>query len=71
MKEIEHHLICVVESNIVRQDRIEIPCKDLDLDCMPDESGQVPFGSYENCYKYAPEQGICPLTPINRTNKTK
>ena len=36
----------------------EIPCKDMDYDCFAFD-GRVPFGSYQRCYKYAPERGKC------------
>jgi hypothetical protein len=36
----------------------EMPCKDVDLDCMALD-GQVPFGDYRRCYEYAPELGKC------------
>jgi hypothetical protein len=36
----------------------EIPCKDMDLDCLASD-GKIPFGSYKRCYEYAPELGKC------------
>lgn len=36
----------------------EIPCKDMDYDCLAFD-GKVPFGNYQRCYKYAPERGTC------------
>ena len=36
----------------------EIPCKDLDIDCLALD-GKIPFGSYKRCYEYAPELGKC------------
>ncbi len=36
----------------------EIPCKDLDLDCLALD-GKIPFGAYRRCYEYAPELGRC------------
>ncbi len=36
----------------------EIPCKDMDLDCLALD-GKIPFGSYKRCYEYAPELGKC------------
>jgi hypothetical protein len=36
----------------------ELPCRDMDLDCL---MGEKPFGSYHRCYVYAPELGRCPL----------
>ena len=36
----------------------EIPCKDMDLDCLALD-GRTPFGSYKRCYEYAPELGRC------------
>ncbi len=36
----------------------ELPCRDMDLDCLLDGK---PFGSYHRCYVYAPELGKCPL----------
>ena len=36
----------------------ELPCRDMDLDCL---TGEKPFGSYCRCYAYAPELGKCPL----------
>jgi len=44
----------------------EIPCKDMDLDCLPDERGEVPFGNYEKCYLYDQNKGICPFLPIDK-----
>jgi hypothetical protein len=36
----------------------EIPCKDMDLDCLALD-GRIPFGNYRKCYEYAPELGRC------------
>ena len=47
-----------------QEDKREIPCKDMDIDCLPDEDGIVPFGSYINCFLYEPEKGGCPFLPI-------
>ncbi|RKY83299.1 hypothetical protein DRQ09_10255 [candidate division KSB1 bacterium] len=47
-----------------REDRRELPCKDLDLDCLPDKDGTVPFGSYHKCYLYDPDKGSCPFLPM-------
>ena len=46
------------------EDKKEIPCKDMDIDCLPDELGCPPFGSYVRCYLYDPEKGSCPFLPI-------
>ena len=43
----------------------EIPCKDMDLDCLPDKDGHIPFGDYTKCYYYDPEQGVCPFVPFD------
>jgi len=56
----------VVEEYIELSDRIEMPCKDMDLDCLPDADGNIPFGSYSCCYMYDSQQGICPFLPITR-----
>jgi hypothetical protein len=45
-------------------DKREIPCRDMDIDCLPDESGCPPFGSYSRCFLYEPEKGSCPFLPI-------
>jgi hypothetical protein len=55
----------------IRQRPIEIPCKDLDVDCLPDEEGDVPFGNYTCCYFYDKEQGMCPFLPFHRSNSNK
>jgi len=47
-----------------RIDKRELPCKDLDLDCLPDEHGCIPFGSYRSCYLYDPDKGSCPFLPL-------
>jgi hypothetical protein len=39
----------------------ELPCRDMDLDCL---TGEKPFGSYGRCYAYAPELGRCPLVGL-------
>ena len=44
--------------------RRELPCKDMDLDCLPDTGGDVPFGSYVKCYLYDPDKGSCPFLPF-------
>ncbi|MCP4726555.1 MAG: hypothetical protein GY863_16035 [bacterium] len=54
----------VIDISEEKTDKIEIPCKDLDLDCLPDEEGIVPFGNYKKCYLYDPDQGMCPLLPV-------
>ncbi len=46
------------------EDRVELPCKDMDMDCLPDKEGFIPFGNYAHCYIYAPEKGMCPFLPI-------
>ena len=55
----------VIDISEEKIEKIEIPCKDLDLDCLPDNEGLVPFGSYERCYLYDPDQGMCPLMPVS------
>ena len=50
----------------IRQNPIEIPCKDLDMDCLPDEEGHIPFGDYTCCYLYDKEQGMCPFLPFRK-----
>lgn len=45
-------------------EKIELPCKDLDMDCLPDSEGDIPFGGYGKCYEYFPEQGKCPFLPL-------
>jgi len=45
-------------ATIIWPERIEIPCRDLDLDCFAFD-GQVPFGDYARCQAYAPELGRC------------
>ena len=56
----------LTEMHVQREDRIEIPCKDMDLDCLPDENGGIPFGNYTMCYAYDPEKGMCPFTPFRK-----
>ena len=46
------------------EDKKEIPCKDMDIDCLPDSEGFVPFGCYMKCYLYDPDKGSCPFLPI-------
>lgn len=46
-------------------DPVELPCKDMDPDCLPDEFGSVPFGDYRHCYAYDPKKGLCPFLPIH------
>ena len=46
--------------------RRELPCKDMDLDCLPDNTGSVPFGSYLRCFLYDPDKGSCPFLPIEQ-----
>ncbi|MFC1553762.1 hypothetical protein ACFL7D_03925 [candidate division KSB1 bacterium] len=53
-----------IENFISIDDRVEIPCKDMDLDCLPDTHGSVPFGNYEHCYMYDPRKGKCPFLPF-------
>jgi len=38
----------------------EIPCKDMDIDCLALD-GVIPFGDYNRCYLYDPSQGRCPF----------
>jgi len=61
-----HCIRALAETHFQWEDRIEIPCKDMDIDCLPDESGGVPFMSYARCYQYDSEQGLCPFLPIER-----
>lgn len=44
--------------------RREIPCKDMDLDCLPNKEKIIPFGNYVKCYLYDPEKGGCPFLPL-------
>ncbi len=44
--------------------RRELPCKDMDLDCLPGRRGEIPFGSYVKCYLYDPDKGSCPFLPF-------
>jgi hypothetical protein len=44
--------------SIIWPEKIEIPCRDLDLDCFAFD-GQIPFGDYARCQAYAPELGRC------------
>ena len=37
----------------------------MDLDCLPDKDGHIPFGDYTKCYYYDPEQGVCPFVPFD------
>ena len=46
------------------EDKKEIPCKDMDFDCLPDCEGNIPFGGYLRCYLYDPDKGSCPFLPI-------
>jgi len=47
-----------------KEDKKEIPCKDMDIDCLSDSEGSLPFGSYVKCYLYDPDKGNCPFLPI-------
>ena len=47
-----------------REDKRELPCKDLDLDCLPGKDGIIPFGSYTKCYLYDSKKGSCPFLPM-------
>lgn len=47
-----------------KEDKKEIPCKDMDIDCLPDGKGSLSFGSYVKCYLYDPDKGNCPFLPI-------
>jgi len=67
MKDLKNLYTCaLIESHFQFEDRIELPCKDMDLDCLTDENGEIPFGSYAQCYAYDMEQGVCPFLPIKR-----
>lgn len=44
--------------------RREVPCRDMDFDCLPDENGCIPFGNYLRCYLYDSDKGSCPFLPI-------
>ena len=46
------------------EDKKEIPCKDMDIDCLPDNQGHIPFGNYLKCFLYEPDKGSCPFQPI-------
>jgi len=48
-----------------KEDRKELPCKDLDIDCLPDNKGDVPFGSYQRCFLYDFKKGSCPFLPMD------
>ena len=61
IKDIDKYKI-VIEYKL--EDKKEIPCKDMDLDCLPDDNGLVPFGSYIKCYLYDSDMGNCPFLPI-------
>ncbi len=50
------------------EERKEIPCKDMDVDCLPDKNGDIPFGSYFMCHKYDRESGGCPFLPMMGKN---
>lgn len=52
------------ETHISEETRIEVPCKDMDLDCLPDMDNNVPFGDYTLCYVYDSEKGMCPFVPL-------
>ena len=45
----------------------EIPCKDMDYDCLAFD-GKIPFGNYHRCYDYAPERGKCIFCECMRRN---
>jgi len=59
-------LFCQIKPiHIVHEEqRRELPCKDMDLDCLIDEHGNVPFGSYVQCYLYDVDKGSCPFLPF-------
>ena len=61
IKDIDKNKI-VIEYKL--EDKIEIPCKDMDLDCLPDDNGFTPFGSYIKCYFYDSDKGSCPFIPF-------
>jgi len=61
IKDIDKNKI-VIEYKL--EDKKEIPCKDMDLDCLPDDNGFPPFGSYIKCYLYDSDKGSCPFIPI-------
>ena len=48
------------------EDKKEIPCKDMDIDCLPDEYGHPPFGSYTRCYLYDPEKEAAPSCRLSK-----
>lgn len=43
---------------------VEIPCKDMDLECLPDKNGEVPFGNYKLCLAFDFSQGLCPFVSL-------
>jgi len=61
MEDIDKNKI-VIEYKL--EDKKEIPCKDMDLDCLPDDNGFIPFGSYIKCYLYDSDKASCPFKPI-------
>lgn len=61
IKDIDKNKI-VIEYKL--EDKKEIPCKDMDLDCLPDDNGFTPFGGYIKCYLYDSDKGSCPFIPI-------
>lgn len=59
----------LIEAHMSWIERKEIPCKDLDFDCLPGDDDTVPFGSYTRCFAYDSEQGICPFVPFGASDK--
>jgi len=55
----------LIETHLQYEEKKEIPCKDMDIDCLPDENGDVPFGSYHLCYVYDADKGTCPFVPFD------
>lgn len=54
----------LLEHVLEHKGKKEIPCKDMDLDCLPDRHNNVPFGNYKKCFAYDPLQGTCPFLPM-------
>lgn len=55
----------LIEVHLHYHKKKEIPCKDMDIDCLPDENGDIPFGSYHVCFAYDVEKGTCPFVPFD------
>ena len=55
----------LIEVHLQYHEKKEIPCKDMDIDCLPDDNGDIPFGSYHQCFAYDSEKGICPFVPFD------